>query len=65
MKYKNDELITFRCPRLMKLMIIDQCKKYDLKMSNVIRIICNEYFHKITNDKNIHSSRAEPELIES
>ena len=37
----------------MKLMIIDQCKKYDLKMSNVIRIICNEYFHKITNDKNI------------
>ena len=54
MKYKNDELITFRCPRLMKLMIIDQCKKYDLKMSNVIRIICNEYFHKITNDKNIY-----------
>ena len=54
MKYKNDELITFRCPRPMKLMIIDQCKKYDLKMSYVIRIICNEYFHKITNDKNVH-----------
>jgi hypothetical protein len=54
MKYKNDELITFRCPRMMKLMIIDQCKKYDLKMSYVIRIICNEYFHKITNDKNVH-----------
>ena len=54
MKYKNDELITFRCPRMMKLMIIDQCKKYDLKMSNVIRIMCNEYFHKITKDENIH-----------
>ena len=54
MKYKNDELITFRCPRMMKLMIIDQCKKYDLKMSNVIRIICNEYFHNITKDKNNH-----------
>ena len=56
MKYKNDELITFRCPRKMKLMIIDQCKKYDLKMSNVIRIICSKYFQKMTNDKNINSS---------
>ena len=53
-KSKNDELITFRCPRLMKLMIIDQCKKYDLKMSYVIRIICNEYFEKISTNRISH-----------
>ena len=51
---KNDELITFRCPRLMKLMIIDESKKYDLKMSYVIRIICNEYFQKISKNKIIN-----------
>lgn len=44
MKHKNDELITFRCPSNMKLLIIDECNKYDLKMSYVIRKICNEYF---------------------